>query len=75
MKLWLLVPVVDWNPWYDKVFGIVVRAKSEQQARQQASEDHGAEGKEVWLDSTKTTCSILASKGKQETIIVDCRQA
>jgi len=50
MPLWLLrpredLPVEDnpWEPWYDKAFGFVVRAKTEAIARQLANADGGAE--------------------------------
>lgn len=36
MKIWLLRPIDgcdEWNPWYDKAFGFVVRAAREQEAR------------------------------------------
>lgn len=39
MKIWLLRPIDgcdEWNPWYDKAFGFVVCANSEQEAREAA---------------------------------------
>lgn len=79
MKLWLLRPrepgdgaVTEdnnpWDPWYDKCFGFVVRAKTEIEARQFAHESAGAENrgefmyqaiantKEPWLDPAYSTC-------------------
>lgn len=37
MKLWLLRPIDPhgglWDPWFDKIFGFVVRAETETEAR------------------------------------------
>ena len=40
MKLWILMPKENlnkgddpWNPWYDKCFGMIIRAKTEEEAR------------------------------------------
>jgi hypothetical protein len=37
VRLWLLRPVESgsafWEPWYDKAFGFVVRAETEEDAR------------------------------------------
>jgi hypothetical protein len=45
-----------WSPWYDKQFGIVCRADSQEQARAMAAKDAGDEGKAVWLDPAFTEC-------------------
>lgn len=50
----------DWDPWYDKTFGVVVVARNEKTARLLASEEHGDEGSEVWLDSSKTSCTVIS---------------
>ncbi len=73
MKLWLLRPIEDWMPWYDKAFGFVVRAKTEEDARHLvfSSGDNGEEGAEVWRDALKTTCEELKKDGKEEIIIQD----
>lgn len=46
MKLWLIkarddLPDGDnpWNPWYDKCFGMVIRAETEEKAREIANEN------------------------------------
>jgi hypothetical protein len=44
MKLWLLRPIEGlendpWEPWYDKVFGFVIRAETEERAREIANEN------------------------------------
>ena len=77
-KLWLLEPIRDlpegdnpWEPWYDKVFGFVVRAENEIEARRFADEKAGDENrgeflaakiantKNPWLDSSYSTCVSL----------------
>jgi len=54
MKLWLLRPVDGlkkndnpWKPWYDKAFGFVVRADTEEEARALAHADAGDENREA----------------------------
>ena len=39
MKLWLLKPIKRWTVWYDKAFGFVVRAATEDEARAAASRE------------------------------------
>jgi hypothetical protein len=70
MKIWLLKPAVSgndpstnpWEPWYDCVFGMVVRAETEAEARQFAAEQAGAEkgsrtvsGRDAQGNRTSTT--------------------
>ncbi len=43
MKLYLLRPLKVWQPWYDKCFGMVIRANSEEEARKEASNHSGDE--------------------------------
>jgi hypothetical protein len=71
MQLWLLQPVEIWEPWYDKAFGFVVRAESEDEARRFASAKEGDEGKDVWLDPTLTTCEPLVAGGEPGIILRD----
>ncbi len=61
--LFLIKPIEDWEPWYDKAFGFVVRASSEVHARQVAAEEAGDEGPDVWLDAAKTRCEVIDSNG------------
>lgn len=88
MKLWLLRPVDvlpdsdnPWSPWYDKVFGFVVRAETEDTARLIAHEHSGNEtghyGKvfDPWLSEKYSTCVELSPDGNQEMIICDFRSA
>jgi len=67
-RLWLLRPrfnrpkeltVSPWQKWYDKAFGFVVCADSDENARWIAAGDCGDEGREAWLDPIKSTCKEL----------------
>lgn len=80
--IWILRPVCNldpdpWDPWYNRVFGFVVRADNEQEARKFANSEGGAETSEfkghgdVWLDPNKTTCEILSSEGEKGIILKD----
>jgi hypothetical protein len=90
MKIWLLRPVaVDklpgcnpWLPWYDKAFGFVVRAESEELARKFAHAEAGAENHYgliypnaktdcPWLDPAYSTCEELLSDGDAGVILRD----
>ena len=98
MALWLLRPqprvlVQPANPWqppYDKVFAIVIRAGSEDEARHLAQPAAGNEGRgiyrrlgehdeelaeDVWLDSSWTSCEELLPDGASEIVVVDRREA
>ncbi len=73
--LFLLKPVRDWEPWYDKAFCFVVRAASEEHARLVASDQAGDEGKEVWLDASKTSCKAIDPNGPPEVLCRDMASA
>ena len=91
MKLWLLRPQPDleqspWEPWYDKAFGFVVRAETEQEARELADEHGGDERRDMarfletsrpdaWSNPVYSTCIELAVEGKAEMIIRDFKSA
>jgi len=78
MKLFLLKAVEGdehFNPWYDKSFAHVVRAKNEKEARGFAAKQSGDEGSQVWLDDKSTSCEVLTAKGKEGSIITDTRMA
>jgi len=77
MKLWILKPKphVDW-PNYDAYFGHVVRAETEEEAREFClCGDEGVYGAEPgcnpWLDSTKTTCQELTQNGASGVVLSD----
>lgn len=83
MKFWILKAIEGtpaFEPWYDKTFGLVVRAESEPAARRLASgdasgDDPGDEGPGVWLDPLQTTCVRLFEEGDPDVILVDFRAA
>ena len=86
MKLWTLKPRDDnqeaWKPWYDKAFGFVIRAESEERAREIANANGGDETGEIsnkiyrrggnpWLDTKQSICVELLAEGFEEIIIKD----
>ena len=82
MKLWLLLPNLEeigdktnpWKPFYDKVHGHVVRAETEEEARQLAESMSGDESRKagkVWLDAKYTTCVELTADGPAEHVLRD----
>ncbi len=94
MKLWLLRPVEKlpnddnpWEPWYDKAFGFVVRAKTEKDAREFAHKKAGDENRgeflgnknantrEPWKDKKYSTCIELTKNGELGVIIQDFASA
>ena len=91
MKLWILRPlgynadwygVGRWKPWYDKVFGVVVRAETEAQAREIAQErgaDECRDGRfkllDTWLDPEQTTCELLTGEGPAGLVMEDFHAA
>ena len=95
MNLWLLRPVEDlpdgdnpWEPWYDKNFGFVIRAETEDEARAMATECAGDErygqfsgpiSQQLtitpWLLPKYSTCVAVAAEGDPCVIIVDYRSA
>ena len=89
MKLWILKAKEDlpsddnpWDPWYDKCFAMVIRAKSEIRARGLAHDYAHAEKAgqflnqtiahttSPWTDSKYSTCDILYSSKGEETLII-----
>jgi hypothetical protein len=73
--LWILKPITDWEPWYDKAFGFVVRAKTERHARHLAAQQCGDEGAAVWKDPAATSCQQLRPTGKAEMVLRDFSRA
>jgi hypothetical protein len=81
MKLWILEPKNrkdfppgsedPWDPWYDKCFGIVVRAKNSKSARKMANDAGGDENRNIspWLDPMFTSCKELKNDGEAEVVI------
>jgi hypothetical protein len=79
MKLWILRPIKTmnspWDPWYDKCFGMVIRAESEKLARSLASRHCGAEGSEPWQNPTQSSCEIIDREGPEVVLISDIASA
>lgn len=94
MKLFKLRPMENlaenddpWVPWYDKCFGFIIRAKTEEEARKIAHKNAGDENrgefmgekisntKTPWLDDTYSTCVELEKDGESGVIIEDYRSA
>lgn len=93
LNIWLLQPRNNlkkgdnpWDPWYDKCFGFVIRAKDEKSAREYADANAGGEnfggflGKQLimihpWRDSNYSTYTQLAGEGEEGILIKDRRQA
>jgi hypothetical protein len=62
-----------WDPWFDKCFGFVIVAESEDEARQLADKEAGDENRgsflraktadtnHPWLDSKYTSCELLTA--------------
>lgn len=88
MKLWLLENNKDlaegnnpWKPWYDKSFAMIVRAETEEQARDIANEEAGDENNELdsvpapWKDPSYSTCVELTAEGEAGLIIQEFMQA
>lgn len=90
MKLWLLRPAdgLDkndnpWEPWYDKAFGFVVRAETEEEARKLAHDDAGDENRgeflgrktadtnSPWLEAKYSTCTELSGDGDAGVVMQD----
>lgn len=89
MKLWILRPMEGlkgksnpWEPWYDKAFGFVVRAETEDEARKLANADGGNEtgpkrndvyptGGDPWLDPALSTCTELMPDGEAGVVMKD----
>ena len=88
MGLWLLKPRDDlseddnpWVPWYNKVFGFIIRAEIPGEARAMADRGAGSETDEAggdplaWFDPRVSTCTELTPEGRTEVILRDKRSA
>lgn len=71
MKLYILEATKSWEPWYDTVDKIVVRASTSKQARKLAASVCGDEGADVWTEPKRTSCKQLTNKGPAEVILRD----
>ena len=77
MKLWLLRPIDDkappWSPWYDKCFGMVIRAESQFDARAIAMEWANSECNAAWQSESLSSCEELTVDGPAQPIMLDIR--
>lgn len=71
LKLWLIKPAKHLRPYYDVANGFVVRAYTEDEARQLAANDCGDEGVDVWLNYDVTQCTELTTEGEIGVILRD----
>lgn len=76
MKLWLLKAKEEMPPWnsgYDKAYGFVVRAETEERAREIAEENSGNEAAKysAWLKLEFSTCTELLPEGEESLILRD----
>jgi hypothetical protein len=61
-----------WEPPYDKIFNLVIRAKTEDDARKIADEnaaDENEDGDHPWLDPKYSKCKPLGPRGRSEVIV------
>ncbi len=70
MKLWILEQFGP-NIGYDQCYRMVIRAKTENRARQMAKLNAQFEQPDIWISATKTSCTHLTSNGNEELIISD----
>lgn len=82
MKLWILTTVEglgaiesSWEPWYDRAFGHIVRANTEDEARELAANECGDESSDAWLDPNMSTCHELLEGGRAGVIMTDFHAA
>ena len=79
MYLWLLRPIdpksVPWSPWFDKAFGFVIRAATEDEARAEAASNAGDEGAAAWKSARLSSCVHLTCKGDTEIVMQDFASA
>ena len=78
MKLWILQPVdgrdAPWLAYYDCMFGFVVRAANEDEARSIAASRAGDEGPDAWKLRRNSTCKELKAEGPAGVIMEDANR-
>lgn len=80
MKLWHLTAKEErapWQPWFDKAFGFVIRAETEERARKIADENGEDENRKgnPWLDPGFSICEEILTEGEESLILKDFRAA
>ena len=75
MRIWILRPLKDdlapWAPYYDRMFGFVIRAATVEAARSLAASSCGDEGPDAWLSGRNSTCAELRADGPAGVIMED----
>jgi hypothetical protein len=72
-KLWRLQPVDDssapWLPFHNCMFGFVVQALHEEEARALSAKQAGDEGPDAWLSSRLSTCVEVNGNGHSGVVL------
>jgi hypothetical protein len=72
-KLWILQPVDDsaapWLSFHNCMFGFVVRALHEDEARTLSAKQAGDEGPDAWLSSRLSSCVELNGDGRSGVVL------
>lgn len=64
--------VLEVKRWtWDCSYGFMIRAESEEDARNMAAAECGDEGPESWTDSDLSTCDIISADGAAEVVMQD----
>lgn len=80
MKIWILRPINPlggpWKPWYDKAFGFVIGAETEQEARAIAQKKGGNEcghdkSIQAWIDPSLSSCIEMTEPHQPGVILRD----
>jgi len=74
VKLWILKAkpgAKAFQPSYDKMLGLVVRAGDANEARDLASQRAGDETKWPWFDTNATSCEELTVHGGADILLID----
>lgn len=75
MRIWILRPLSPWIPWYDKMFGAVVRAETADEARAIAASQAQDEGPDAWRDADESSCEELVAEGPEGVVMKDIHSA
>lgn len=62
MNIYLLKANYDnsyWDDWFNKCFGMVIVADSEEAARALATKEDSSENIAIWQDTAFTTCEMV----------------
>jgi hypothetical protein len=70
-KLWIVEREGKQEPIYDAAHGFIIRAETEEDARIIASENHGDEGPDCWLDVTRSDVRELLADGVPGVVMTD----